>query len=54
MLQAGQWVGGQMLPGEPRDTDLAEDFLREKFRQEQAEERAEASQDWGRGRRLGD
>ena len=54
VLQGGQWVGGQMLPGEPRDTDLAEDFLREKFRQEQAEERAEASQDWGRGRRLGD
>ena len=54
VLQAGQWVGGQMLPGEPRDANLAEDYLREKFRQEQAEERAEASQDWGRGRRLGD
>ena len=54
VLQAGQWVGGQMLPGEPRDANLAEDFLREKFRREQAEGRAEASQDWGRGRRLGD
>ena len=54
VLQAGQWVGGQMLPGEPRDANLAEGFLREKFRREQEEERAEASQDWGRGRRLGD
>ena len=54
VLQAGQWVGGQMLPGEPRDANLAEGFLREKFRREQEEERAEASQDFGRGRRLCD
>ena len=54
VLQAGQWVGGHMLPGEPRDANLAEDYLREKFRQGPAEERAEASQAWGRGRRLGD
>ena len=54
VLQARQWVGGHMLPGEPREANLGEAFLREKFRREQAEEKAEASQDFGRGRRLCD
>ena len=36
VLQASQWVGGQMLPGEPRDANLADDYLREMFRQELA------------------
>ena len=50
---AGQWVGGVMLPGEPQDANLAEQFLRDKFRRQLAEQKAEASQDWGLGRRLG-
>ena len=53
-LRRGQWQGGQMLPGEPQDVNLREDFLRAEFRRARSEEDAHASQQWGCGRRLGD
>ena len=42
------------MQGEPLDANLAEHFLRQKFQRQVAEDKAEASRDWGTGRRLGD
>ena len=50
--QGTQWVGGQMLPGEPADANLREEYLRGEFRRQRAEEQASASRSWGHGRRL--
>ena len=50
--QGGQWVGGQVRPGEPADVNLQEEYLREQFRRQRAEEKAKASRSWGHGHRL--
>ena len=52
VVHGGQWRGGQMLPGEPADANLAEAFLRERFRDLRRQEAEAGQQGWGQGRRL--
>ena len=52
VVHGRQWRGGQMLPGEPADTNLGEAYLRERFRDLRRQEAESGQQDWGQGRRL--
>jgi hypothetical protein len=49
-LHGGQWIGGQVLPGEPSDVNLAERFLREQYELRRV---GDGTPSWGEGRRLG-